>query len=232
MRHHSREPADTTTNDEQGPAHPNADGGSEAAYDARVYRVLGEQFLEPPEEDRVEAVATWAEEWRTTTESLPPAVAAALTRIVEGASDVEALTTEFTRLFRGISEESSPSPPYESLYVDDQFYSDTTTEIRQGYRWAGVDVDGSQANELPDHLGIELQFLGELLEMDAQGRGPEDRDTEDAIRWMLDDHLREWLPVYRDRISEADPPDYYAGLIDLAFAVVDGHEQQLQPSQG
>ena len=200
------------------------DGRSNAAAGARVYRVLGEQFLQRPDGDRVDAVGTWAGEWRRTTESLPLEFESALERIESGAdADEETLRQAYTHLFRGISD-GVPAPPYESMYVDGQFYSGTTTEIRRGYRWAGVDVDTSRGNEPPDHLGLELQFLGELVAMDRDGtvpaEDPDEPDVGDAQWWILDEHLTEWLPAYHARLGREEPAEYYAGILDLTLAAV------------
>lgn len=194
---------------------------------ARVYRVLGEQFLEPPDDDRVEAIGVWASEWRCNARSLPPEFESALDRIESGVSaDEEMLRTAYTQLFRGVTERA-PDPPYESMYVDGQFYSATTTEIRQGFRWAGVDVDDTRGNEPPDHLGLELQFLGELLAMDGSNRGSDEPNLDDAQWWLLDEHLAAWLPTYHARLQQEDPPEYYAGLLDLTLAVVTTHYDTL-----
>ncbi|MEF8828530.1 MAG: molecular chaperone TorD family protein [Haloarcula sp.] len=197
------------------------------AVDARVYRVLGEQFLARPERERVDAVGSWASEWRHSAETLPPEFAAALERIEDGASaDAETLRTAYTHLFRGVSEQA-PAPPYESMYVDGSFYSGTTTEIRKGYRWAGLDVDDADSNEPPDHLGLELQFLGELVAMDDGDREPDEPDLEDALWWLLDEHLTEWLPTYHARLQRQELHEYYAGLLDLTLAVVTAHHKRL-----
>lgn len=205
-----------------------ADSERPGEAQARVYRVLGEQFLARPDRDRTEAVASWASEWRRNARSLPREFETALDHIVAGAeADEDSLRTAFTHLFRGVSERA-PDPPYESLYVDGQFYSDTTTEIRQGYRWAGVDVDDHGGTEPPDHLGLELQFLGDLVAMEAEGTGSEASDVADATWWVLDEHLTEWLPGYHARIQREAPHDYYAGLLDLALAVVEAHHTRLE----
>ena len=207
-------------------ARPRDDGAG--TPQARVYRVLGEQYLRRPDRAHVDAVADWASEWNRAALSLPPSFESALTRIERGSeADESTLRTAFTHLFRGISEGNTPPPPYESLYVDGQFYSRTTTEVLQGYRWAGTDVDDSRGNEPPDHLGIELQFLGELVSMEPRDGGPDDPDLADAVWWILDDHLTEWVPPYRDRIHEADPPEYYGGLLDLTAAAVEYHHERL-----
>jgi len=195
--------------------------------DARVYRVLGEQLLTRPDRELVDAVRSWAGEWRRGAESLPPEIDTALGRIEAGASaDTETLRTAYTHLFRGVAEHA-PDPPYESMYVDGSFYSGTTTEIRKGYRWAGLDVDDTGGNEPPDHLGLELQFLGELVAMDDGERTADEPDVGDATWWLLDEHLTEWLPTYHARLQREEPHEYYAGLLDLALAVVTSHHKRL-----
>ena len=203
------------------------DAPSEDGVDARVFRVLGEQLLARPDRERVDAVGIWAGEWRCTAQSLPLEFSSALERIEAGAdADEETLRTAYTHLFRGVSERA-PDPPYESMYVDGSFYSGTTTEVRKGYRWAGVDVDDSHGNEPPDHLGLELQFLGELVAMEDDDLASDDHDVEDATWWLLDEHLIEWLPAYHARLQQEDPHEYYAGLLDLALAVVTAHHNAL-----
>ncbi|MEF8902069.1 MAG: molecular chaperone TorD family protein [Halovenus sp.] len=202
-------------------------GETAPEVDARVYRVLGEQFLARPDRERADAVGIWAGEWRCNAETLPPEFDAALERIEDGATaDAETLRTTYTHLFRGVSERA-PDPPYESMYVDGSFYSGTTTEIRKGYRWAGFDVDDTRGNEPPDHLGLELQFLGELVAMDDGDRDPDEPDLDDARWWLLDEHLAEWVPAYHARLQREDPHEYYAGLLDLTLAVVTSHHKRL-----
>ncbi|ELZ32891.1 TorD/DmsD family molecular chaperone [Halorubrum tebenquichense] len=200
----------------------------ESPVDARVYRLLGEQLLTRPDRERVDAVGAWAREWLATADSLPVEIETALRRIADGSeADIEPLRTAYTHLFRGVSE-SDPDPPYESMYVGSGFYSETTTEIRQGYRWAGVDVDTAAGNEPPDHLGLELQFLGELMTMDDTEADSDEPDVEDAKWWLLYEHLAEWVPTYMARIQQADPHDYYAGLVELALALVNAHCDRLE----
>ncbi len=204
--------------------------------DARIYRVLGEQFLARPDRERVDAVGAWAREWQCTSESLPVEFEVALDRIESGAAaDVETLRTAYTHLFRGVSERA-PDPPYESLYMGDGFYGELAMEIRQGYRWAGFDVDDAHGNEPPDHLGLELQALGELQAMraiqEADNPGDtdaenDDPDVEDAMWWLLEEHLTEWLPKLHARLQQEDPRDYYGGLLDLALALVKAHHREL-----
>lgn len=196
---------------------------------ARVYRVLGELYLERPETDRIARVTDWASEWRQAAGPLPEDVETALVDVASAdPEEDERLRGAYTHLFRGVSEAESPPPPYESIYRDGQFYSGTTTEIRQGYRWAGLDVARNGNNEPADHLGVELQFLAELCEGTRPETGPDDPSLDDAQWWLLDDHLTGWLPPFAAQIRDCDPPAFYAGVVDLTEAVVTDHHSRLE----
>lgn len=211
------------TNSDGGPTEMAVPGGN--GLDARIYRILGEQFLTSPDRGRVDAIERWASEWLRSAEESPLAIEMALERIQEGSqADLESLQRAYTYLFRGISQRG-PKPPYESLYVDGQFYGATTTEIRRAYRWVGLDAP---ENELSDHLGLELQFLGELTAMVESHQGTDEIDPAEARWWLLDKHLTKWLPAYHARIQLETPPAYYAGLLDLTLAVVMLHHDLLK----
>lgn len=194
---------------------------------ARVYRTLGTVYLARPTEQLAQQIRSWADVWLQETPAPTDEIAAALEQIRTDSTPVDELRPEFTRLFRGVSERSSVEPPYESLYRDGQLYGSTAIEVQQGYRSAGFEVTTDDENELPDHLGIELQFLGELCEMRERDEGLPAERVDDAIQWLLDEHLTEWLPQVQVRIHEADPSAFYAGVVDLTAAVVDEHHQRV-----
>lgn len=195
---------------------------------ARIYRILGEEYLEPPTADRVDSLGIWASEWRCTADSLPPELDDSLATIAAGANaDDQELRVAFTRLFRGIHEQVGADPPYESLYTEGQLFGSTAREIRNGYAAAGFDVDVDERNELPDHLGLELQYLGELCATTDEDRTLSAERTTDAVRWMLEEHLLDWVPSFQQQVHAADPPAYYTGVVDLTVAVLEYHHEAL-----
>jgi TorA maturation chaperone TorD len=222
--------ADGGTEPEPGDAEPTPDELTTEAATAAILQVLGPLYLEPPTGKRLERLATWAGDWLAELGDEPDEIAGPLRRI-RGARDAdpEQLRAEFTRLFRGISESRSPRPPYESLYRDGQLYSSATTEVRRGYRAAGLDVADADENEPPDHLGIELQFLGALCEYGADPEGgelPPER-ARDAQEWFLDRHLLTWVEGFRGRMLQADPPAFYHAVLDLTVETLQAHRVAL-----
>lgn len=230
------------SNDERGPE-DRANGGAEPTPDgmeptpgeltteaatARILRVLGSLYLEPPTERRLERLATWADDWLAELDE-DEEIAGALRRIREARdADPQHLRQEFTRLFRGVSHTQSPRPPYESLYRDGQLYSSITSEVQRGYLAAGLDVADANGNEPPDHLGIELQFLAALCEYAAgeDGELPPKR-ARDAQEWFLDQHLLTWVEGFRARVLQADPPAFYRAVLALTVVTLQGHRVAL-----
>lgn len=193
---------------------------------ARVYRTLGTLYLTRPTTEFVEQIRTWATEWLDTEPSPPPAIREPLETIQQDETSADDLRSDFTRLFRGISESDAVDPPYESLYRDGQLYGSTAIEVQRGYRSAGFETAAEESNELPDHVGIELEFLGELCELRERDAELSAGRIEDAIEWLLDEHLTVWLPQLQARVHEADPPPFYEGVVDLTVAIVEVHHRE------
>lgn len=193
---------------------------------ARIYRALGELFLQPPTEEQVTTFAEWAEAWLAEAAgTLPPAIESPLEMMgATNASDIEELQTAFPKLFRGVSQRESPDPPYESLYRDGTLYGDSTTAVREAYRQAGLDVSEDGSEEPPDHLGIELQFLGELRAME----GDDDPRVVEYEQRFIDEHIGEWIDGFHAAVSKADPPGFYAAAMDLTRAMLEIEQERLE----
>lgn len=178
-----------------------SNGQTGPAEEARVYHLLGTLYREPPDE-HLEEVTTWATRWLAMDPE--PAVASALEPLtaVEPA-DSQGLNEAFTRLFRGVTP-FAPEPPYESLYRDGAMQGPSAGAVRSAYREAGVDL-ASDSGELADHLGIELHFVGTLL----------DRGAKQEAAAFVDDHPREWFASFAEAVRDRDPPAFYQGVLEL-----------------
>ncbi len=77
------------------------------------------------------------------------------------------------------------APPYQSFFLspDRLLGGDTSAAVAAEYARAGFAPDVSDT--APDHLGIELVFVGVLVR----------RGASDAERGFLDGHLLRWLPA-------------------------------------
>jgi TorA maturation chaperone TorD len=134
------------------------------------------------------------------------------------------LAVDWTRLFRGISPNYGPPPPYEGVYTEGVGSpSDVLQGVMQEYHKYSVDVDEKAANR-PDYIGIELDFLRYLNESEAGAweKGKEERalDYQAAQREFLFKHLGRWVEKYCDRALDEAKTDFYRGFIRLTRGVL------------
>jgi TorA maturation chaperone TorD len=146
-----------------------------------------------------------------------------------GTSDAEAIAIEYARLFAVPGEQSVQ--PYESVYRDTLtidastacsayfspepppsglpgfLYGPSAVAVRDVYARAGFEVDPA-THQLPDHLSVELEFLGHLLQ-----RG----DLEDATAFFRT-HLGRWVFRCMEEITQKTPSGFY-GVVAEALSV-------------
>jgi len=133
-----------------------------------------------------------------------------------------------TRLFRGISEEYSPPPPYESFYREQRLHGDTSAEVRRFYSKLGVTLP-EEWTESPDYLGVEIDFMRLLCQSEEEAwlnKQPEKAlELLGAGMGFLKDHLWQWALSFLDKMYEMADLDFYRGLAKLTsgFLKYDGH---------
>lgn len=153
---------------------------------------------------------------------------------------VEALSVEFTRLFRGVKPEYSPLPPYESVYREEggRVFSELSVEVRQEYRRFGLDLINGLNGEPPDHISFELEFMHLLCRREAEAWEKDDEDEAlrliSAEKEFLEEHLTTWLPKLCDNIRAFDRLGFFRGLADVTEGWVtfdyEQHLQEIEPS--
>ena len=95
--------------------------------------------------------------------------------------------------------------------------------MRELLREAGLEVRNAN-NQYEDHMGIELLYLSELCRREATGEGA----TESAdIAAFIEQHPLAWIEPFLDRVSEAAPNGYFAGLLLVAQRVLEHHARLL-----
>ncbi len=144
--------------------------------------------------------------WRQPDEQLRAALESGLFEAsLSERPQLKRLRVEHTRLFDGPGEH--PCPPYESVYRDAEpdeelgpVMGSATESVRQWYAEYGLSA-GSWS-DLPDHVAAELEFAGWL-----SARG----ETQ-ALERFLDEHPREWMPTFLDRVETATNEPFYSVL--------------------
>jgi TorA maturation chaperone TorD len=107
------------------------------------------------------------------------------------------LQGEYVRLFVNSLPEV-PCPPYGSFYIEGTLMGESTVALRNLYRSYGFVAD-----EIPDHVAVELEFLA-LLAASSQGD-----PAVEKVREFLVSHLRTWMPLFLDHVEENDDTGFY-----------------------
>jgi len=135
---------------------------------------------------------------------------------------LEELAVEFTALFLGPGGHISP---HESVQVEEHggYWGDATTAVRRFITETGIEYDAGY-NGIPDHISVELEFLGELARREglAWGRG----DTAAAgnclayQRDFLDEHLGRWVEEFCTRVVETAELSLYRDVAQVTAEFV------------
>lgn len=184
--------------------------------------VLAEAFREDDLGICMESVASSAAEVLADAEKL----CASLGDKADDAAYVEALKSDFTRLF--LVPDEAYVHPWESPYIGKEvmLFQESTLDVR--HRYAEYGFKAVEFGHFPeDHVSMMMDFLAHLSTraFDAFGDGRDDEvrrillSQQDFAR----EHLLNWLPAFRDKVHENDAQGVYRRLADalVAFLMVD-----------
>jgi TorA maturation chaperone TorD len=139
------------------------------------------------------------------------------------------LGEEHVRLFQ-VGALSSLCPPFEAAYLDPSGFERgiRAVGVERAYARAGVTVS---PGELPDHVGLELEFVSLLCAEEAEAwRALDEPRALESLRLQasfLDEHLLRWLPAFvRSVHSAASEGSFFVRLADATRAFV-VHDREL-----
>jgi TorA maturation chaperone TorD len=162
-----------------------------------------------------------------------PALQAGAAAVAQALGDGADLEGEYHRLFHT----ELPATPYETEYGPERAArkGPTLADILGFYQAFGF-RPAPAAAELPDHIGVELEFLSLLLmkEADARGRGAgeEAAIAADAARTFFADHLAQWAPAFSRGLGEAARHPFYVAMANLLQVFLEGEASRLGCSLG
>lgn len=166
---------------------------------------------------------------------LPPAGATAvglklLADSARSAEDAVTIAADRTHLFVGPGH--VPAPPYESVHrsADGLLFDQETLQVRAWYRRFGLRAPRS-GREPDDHIGLELEFLAQLLAWALDALDDEDpaaaAEFTTAAAQFLDEHLARWAPTLFAGMLEHSVTDFYRGVAHLGVGFVQETERVL-----
>ncbi|MFC1823988.1 molecular chaperone [Thermodesulfobacteriota bacterium] len=129
------------------------------------------------------------------------------------------LAKDWTCLFRGVSPGYGPAPPYEGLYMSgDELGLDIIQTVNHWYLENGVRVDSDHPDR-PDYLGLELDFIRHLSEIEARAwaEGNETEATKHFQRntLFIAEHIAPWVSRFCEEAMGFAKTGFYRGLIKI-----------------
>lgn len=205
----------------------------EAVARATVYRVLAQAFSYP-DADRLDFLRDrFAPALKDVVPLLPVHYRQGLSGPAEGMgaaglSPEGAEEGEYNRLFRT----QVMCSPYESEYdpMASTRKGQLMADIAGFYTAFGLKLSESQ-KELPDHIGVELDFMGLLLQKEAYARlnGWEEKAgiCADAARKFLREHLGGWVFSFCGGLEKSAGPGLYRPLAGLLRGFMESELKEL-----
>jgi len=149
----------------------------------------------------------------------------------EAAQLAQQLGIDRTRLFRGISPDYGPPPPYETVWTASrEMPLKRLQRISALYLQDGLERS-PDSPERVDYLGVELAYLEALAQREAASRAS--RHAGRAARWhdrqrrFLAEHLGSWVAAYARKASEAARTDFYRGYLLMLVGFVEEQREIL-----
>jgi TorA maturation chaperone TorD len=134
---------------------------------------------------------------------------------------IEDLAVEYARLFLGPDKHISPHESVHHQRDDGDWgthWGGSTVDVKKFIETAGLEYKQDYTG-MPDHISVELDFMKEAAEREAQAI--EEKDWEGALycqkmeKKFICDHLIKWIPAFCDKIISQAELSFYGDLADV-----------------
>ena len=175
-----------------------------------VAKLLGRFWLNEIDLEMLQAIA--APEFRESFEELGGFVPDPVNSTV-----VEQLAVEYCSLLVGPQGHISP---VESVWSENQFQSKSSSMMNRCFELIPGYVP---ASNISDHIGVQLDFLGELLARSG------DEATDEIVEHFVATHLR-WTAPFFDQIQDRTESRFYHGLAAVTRALIQSIQNEFSPA--
>lgn len=182
-------------------------GAVELRQAALLYRLLSRVFLEEPDAEFLrqmfsgeagELLLELGFDVLGDISNLPPE------------AQVAELECEYARLFVGPGPHISPCESV--LRGEGRHWGDHTVAVNKCYH-ASRFVVKDNATEMPDHAGVQFEFVAQLLEREQEAHIAKDdkaaAKAADTRRRFIADHILVWLPELHEQVRQSAKFSFY-----------------------
>lgn len=204
----------------------------QASARSQTYGLLASIFRAEPDEALIEALRG-------------PRIAGALASLEADLGDefnalsdqelCESLGLEYTRLFIGPGTHVSP---HESVFVEvdgdaGSLYGAKTVEVKKFIETTGLSYD-KKFSGLPDHISVELEFMGKLADFESDKWSKNDADGAKYClgvqKLFAEQHLLEWISKFSDKVCDQAELPFYSEMARITDEFIDFDVEQIRKS--
>jgi TorA maturation chaperone TorD len=140
------------------------------------------------------------------------------------------LMVEYTFLFLGPGKHISPHESVQLKRGSGILWGEETSIVRQFMAAAGFDLDES-ANDIPDHISVELEFLSHLSAKEAEAWQADDRAAAAAaLGWQhrfVSNNIGKWVARFCRAVETAAQTPFYAEFAKLLRRFIAGEKSEI-----
>ncbi|HEX9113266.1 MAG TPA: molecular chaperone TorD family protein [Nitrospirota bacterium] len=126
-------------------------------------------------------------------------------------------------------------PPYESVRLRGMINQQPAWEVEEFYRHCGL-VMRDECRIMPDHIGMELDFMGDLAGKEAEARLND--DGEEAAKWLglerefFQNHIDLWVFAFLRDVERLAFHPFYKTVGSLAMRFLETEKEHLGIPKG
>ncbi len=146
---------------------------------------------------------------------------------------IEELTTEYARLFLGPGKHISPHESVHHEREDGEWgglWGASTVEVKKFIEATGLEYRQDYSG-MPDHIGVELEFMAELIqtEVNFRAQGHENKAQQCLLleKRFLAEHLVHWMSTFCEKIISEAESSFYIEMAALTKRFIQLDQQEL-----
>lgn len=138
---------------------------------------------------------------------------------VSDAEIARELAIEWTHLFRGLSPQLGPPPPYTGVYISkDSTGIEIISAVKTAYRAEGLINSGSYQDRA-DYLGFELEFMAHLANLATEAYDNNEPEKADEyskkLNGFAEKFISPWIDEFIDNALAYTKTSFFKGYLKL-----------------
>ncbi len=146
---------------------------------------------------------------------------------------LEDLAVEYARLFVGPGKHISPHESVHHPREDGQWgqlWGKSTADVKKFIEAAGFHYE-SEYKGLPDHIGVELEFMEHVTRREAKAWAENEEDRalycREIEKEFFDEHLGHWIPIFCEKVTGEAELTFYRDIAVLTKSFLESEKAEM-----